>query len=250
VVERQPDILEDTLGRVWLSLSLLTAEGAHSVTRPWSYHWRAWLLPALLASTLHLGMLWLVIGQIQGPAFPIAQTIRVTLVNLASPKPEAPSPATEKVVQASVEPVEVPVKEVVKEVRKPVKKKAVAASQPKSAPRKPSAEPALDSMPVMQPAIPDSSPTYHAAHLNNPRPHYPNAARRRGLQGRVLLYVEVMPAGHCGHIDIKQSSGHSILDEAAVESVRQWRFVPAYHAGLAVTRWLYVPVRFELTARE
>lgn len=123
MVERQSKLLEDTLGRGWLSLSLSTNEGAHSVTRPWSYNLRAWLLPVSLATILHLGMLWVVIGQNQGPAFPIAQTIRVSLVNLAKAKPETPAPAIEKAAEARVEPVEA----VEAPLKKAVKKVAVCA---------------------------------------------------------------------------------------------------------------------------
>jgi len=252
VVERQPDLLGDTLGRGWLSLSLLSAEGAHNVTRPWPFHWRTWFLPVLLAIILHLGMLWLVMGQMHGPAFPVAQTIRVTLVNLASPRKEISAKLEEAVKPLEKpEPVVQEVKPRPEPLRKTVKQPVAASIEPEPAPTPDeAAEPLEASEPDAQPAIPDSRPDYRTISLHNPPPPYPNAARRRGLQGRVLLHVEVMAAGHCGHIEVQHSSGHEILDEAAIEAVKEWQFIPATHFGFAVTRWMHIPIRFELTARE
>jgi len=212
-------------------------------------------MPAVLATMLHLGMLWLVMGQMHGPAFPVAQTIRVTLVNLASPKKEKPAKLEEDVQQVEKpEPVVQEVKPRPEPVRKAAKQPVAAPIEPEPAPTPAepveAAEVLEASEPDAQPAIPDSRPDYRTISLHNPPPPYPNAARRRGLQGRVLLHVEVMAEGHCGHIEVQQSSGHEILDEAAIEAVKAWRFIPATHFGFAVTRWMHIPIRFELTARE
>lgn len=82
--------------------------------------------------------------------------------------------------------------------------------------------------------------------LSNPKPAYPRQARRRGLEGQVLLEVEVRADGRPGRIDIVASSGHSILDRAALEGLRQWRFQPARRGGRAVDATLRVPVSFRL----
>lgn len=82
--------------------------------------------------------------------------------------------------------------------------------------------------------------------LSNPKPAYPRQARRRGLEGRVLLEVEVQADGRPGRIDIVASSGHSILDQAALEGLRQWRFQPARRGGRSVDATLRVPVSFRL----
>ncbi|MGH8475705.1 MAG: energy transducer TonB, partial [Methylococcales bacterium] len=42
------------------------------------------------------------------------------------------------------------------------------------------------------------------------------------------------------------SSGHEVLDEAALNAVRRWRFVPAKRAGVAQASWATVPIEFEL----
>jgi len=77
----------------------------------------------------------------------------------------------------------------------------------------------------------------------NPAPVYPPAALLERRAGRVLLRVAVNAAGRVERLGVHQSSGHADLDQAAVETVRQWLFTPA--AGSA-TREVLVPVRFVL----
>ncbi len=91
-----------------------------------------------------------------------------------------------------------------------------------------------------------SEPDYKAAYLNNTPPVYPLTARRKGLQGRVVLHVEVLADGGCGQINIHQSSGYAMLDNAALETVKTWRFVPARQGGSSVDKWFMIPVQFSL----
>jgi len=49
-----------------------------------------------------------------------------------------------------------------------------------------------------------------AAYLTNPPPAYPKAAQRLGLQGHVLLRVQVLANGHVGALEVKQSSGKTL----------------------------------------
>lgn len=100
------------------------------------------------------------------------------------------------------------------------------------------------------PAAPDVEPDYKASYLNNPRPNYPFAARRMGLQGKVVLNVEVLAEGLCGQAHVHQSSGHDMLDNAALQTVKTWKFVPASQAGRAVTKWFKIPIQFSLTNNE
>jgi protein TonB len=80
----------------------------------------------------------------------------------------------------------------------------------------------------------------------NPRPRYPLSARRRGLEGRVVLRVFVEPDGRVRSIDILESSRHAVLDDAAVEALLRWRFDPARRSGVPVASWIDVPVAFRL----
>ena len=90
-------------------------------------------------------------------------------------------------------------------------------------------------------------PDGHAAYLNNPRPRYPRIARKKGMEGRVLLEVEVAADGSVLEVRVMQGSGHALLDRAATQTVRRWRFAPARRLGQAVAATVEVPVRFALS---
>ena len=94
-----------------------------------------------------------------------------------------------------------------------------------------------------------STPPSAAAYLNNPEPAYPARARREGLEGTVALNILVSKEGRPERVEIKQSSGAAILDNAALEAVRQWRFAPAKRAGDPVEAWVIVPLVFRLDGR-
>lgn len=85
-----------------------------------------------------------------------------------------------------------------------------------------------------------------APSADNPAPSYPPAARLRGQYGRVVLRVEVSPSGDAETVQVAESSGYDILDRAAADAVKQWRFIPARRNGSAVAAMVHVPVRFAL----
>jgi len=80
----------------------------------------------------------------------------------------------------------------------------------------------------------------------NPPPHYPEVARRRGYEGKTLLKVEVLENGKAGKIEVEESSGFKMLDTAALRSVRGWTFVPGTINGKRTEQWIRVPIRFVL----
>jgi periplasmic protein TonB len=89
-------------------------------------------------------------------------------------------------------------------------------------------------------------PQFGAAYLNNPRPAYPPAARKMGMQGLVMLKVLVSRSGNVREIEVAQSSGYDLLDRTALEAVKGWHFVPARRGDSAVDEWVQVPVAFHL----
>lgn len=91
-----------------------------------------------------------------------------------------------------------------------------------------------------------SAPGYDVAGLDNPPPDYPELARRRGFEGRTVLRVEVSSAGRAVRVEIAESSGYALLDEAARAAVGRWRFAPAQRDGLAVAGSVEVPILFRL----
>ncbi|MDO8207918.1 MAG: energy transducer TonB [Gallionella sp.] len=135
-----------------------------------------------------------------------------------------------------------------KHAEKPIQKQAVQQIADAEAPSLPVAiaQPMADSPAISSAPVTDTEPDYKARYLNNPRPAYPMAARRMGWQGRVILNVEVLAEGACGEVSVLHSSGHEVLDNAAMNTVKSWRFVPAKRAGRIVTQWFKVPIVFSL----
>jgi len=79
-------------------------------------------------------------------------------------------------------------------------------------------------------------------------PVYPQAARQAGLEGTVVLKIQILPNGRPGEITISRSTGHSTLDNAGITAVRQWRFIPAKDmaSGQAVACTITLPLSFRL----
>jgi periplasmic protein TonB len=57
-------------------------------------------------------------------------------------------------------------------------------------------------------------------------PPYPVEALKNRLQGKVVVDVIVGADGNPTHVKIAKSSGHKILDDAAITTVAKWRFPP------------------------
>jgi protein TonB len=119
----------------------------------------------------------------------------------------------------------------------PVEAPVAVAAAPEAAP------PAL---PAPPPPATVTPPIFSADYLNNPPPAYPAVSRRMGEEGKVLLRVYVTEQGMPGDIQVRNSSGHSRLDEAASTTVRSWRFVPARRGNAPVGAWVLVPISFSL----
>lgn len=91
-----------------------------------------------------------------------------------------------------------------------------------------------------------SPPSFGAAYLRNPAPAYPSAAQRNGVQGTVTLKVLVTRDGYPSRVELEKSSGSTPLDQAALETVKTWRFVPARRGAEAVEDTVIVPIVFRL----
>lgn len=81
----------------------------------------------------------------------------------------------------------------------------------------------------------------------NPKPAYPEIAKRHGYEGLVVLNVFVLESGSVGKIEIRKSSGYDVLDNSALDAVRNWVFIPGKRNGHATSSWVVVPIRFDLT---
>ena len=116
-------------------------------------------------------------------------------------------------------------------------------------PRVAVARPAPPAAPVTQADATEAPffPARPVAGMESDRPPaYPEAARRRGEQGRVVLKVDVSANGSPLDVSVVQGSGFASLDAAALGAVRQWRFMPATRGGTPVAAVAQVPIRFRL----
>lgn len=193
----------------------------------------------LLVAAAHvLAWKWISSEPGKQTAMRLLNSVEVTL--LAPPAPEAapPAPPRPEPVKPAIKPQAIPARQAI----------ATAATAPAMLPHEtavatsppPSQPMAAATEPVVEP------PRYNAAYLNNPPPAYPLAARRRGVEGSVLLRAEVQPDGRCSRTELKQSSGSSLLDQAAQQAVLNWRFVPARRGSQAIVAWVEIPVTFKL----
>ncbi len=149
---------------------------------------------------------------------------------------------------------------VIEQIEKP--KPRIANVKPKTKPRpKPKPQPValrreavqkvIARAPITQAVVKVKSkpglvkPVY-PAYLRNPTPPYPKKAKRRRLEGTVLLFVQVDERGRALHVRVKESSGHTILDSSALRTVKNWRFLPARINNIAVVSDVLVPIRFKL----
>ena len=92
----------------------------------------------------------------------------------------------------------------------------------------------------------EPGPSWAPARDGNVRPEYPPLARRRGLEGRTLLKVEVLTSGKTASVAVISSSGYVVLDKAALAAVRQWKFVPADDVAEMTGASIEVPISFRL----
>ena len=135
-----------------------------------------------------------------------------------TPTPRTPTPqieATQSTLPAPAAPVAAPPVEI------------------KPAPPAPAAEPLVQ-------------PRFDADYLKNPAPNYPPLSRRMGEEGKVILRVLVNPQGAAESVEIRTSSGSQRLDDAAVNTVKHWKFIPAKRGDTAVQSAVLVPIIFKL----
>ena len=83
---------------------------------------------------------------------------------------------------------------------------------------------------------------------STPAPDYPIASKRRHEEGVVQLVVTIGPDGRPTHVSLFRSSGHPVLDQAAIDKVRgEWTFEPERASGVPVASQAIVPVRWTLS---
>lgn len=75
---------------------------------------------------------------------------------------------------------------------------------------------------------------------------YPEIARKAGIEGRVIIQVQVSEKGIVLKTRIIKSLGHSGCDEAAVKAIKNVKWNPALQRDKPVKVWVAIPVIFRL----
>ncbi len=104
--------------------------------------------------------------------------------------------------------------------------------------------------PARIPPVPEASAETEAETVSAPHPaqpiriDYPVQARRRGVEGVVEVEIAVDEAGSVTTLRVVVSSGHPVLDEAALRGLSGVRFTPAFRNGRPIPHTFRQPVRF------
>lgn len=77
-------------------------------------------------------------------------------------------------------------------------------------------------------------------------PVYPRIARESGWEGTVLIRVTIQADGNPDLISVRKSSGHTVLDQAAIEAVKKWKFSPAKDGNIPIRSIVEIPINFDL----
>ena len=78
----------------------------------------------------------------------------------------------------------------------------------------------------------------------------PLEARQEGYHGKVLLKVEVLTNGRVGNVEVEKSSSYEVLDQAALEAMKTWRFIPAKRGRIPMRSWVNILITFQLQDSE
>ena len=114
----------------------------------------------------------------------------------------------------------------------------------------PTPAPALDrqdhrASPVARQSFQGAEGTGPRYHRNTP-PRYPAEAYLKRIQGNVWVLAEIDPRGHPQRVVVERSSGSPLLDEAAVQAVRGWEFIPARRGAQPIASRCGIPVQFRI----
>lgn len=200
--------------------------------------------PGLLAvAALHVAATALLLSMEVIKLPPQIATLMVHIIPPGPPRPPEVTPAMPKPVARR--PAPQPRPEPPPQRQQP-QMLAVETATPTAAIEVPAAKAAPPPAPA--PAAPAvTEPRFDADYLDNPAPLYPAMSRRMEESGKTLLRVFVEPSGKPSHVHVKTSSGSHRLDQAALDAVSRWKFIPARRGDEAVAAWVLVPIVFNLT---
>lgn len=243
------------------ALPLQTVRLSHSAPPQKTHTW----LTILLVVLAHIAVIYVLIAQkqIDKTQMPPAQPMMVSLIAPPAPEPELvpviepPKPQIKPKVQPivkpkkvveKIKPIETPTERLVEATtEQPIVEEAPAAPvEPVKVADAPKAPPPVEKVAEKLVEETIEPPRFGVSYLNNPAPDYPATSRRLGEEGRVLMKVLVSADGAADEVRIEKSSGSERLDNAAMQAVKRWRFIPANKNNQALSAYVIVPVKFSL----
>jgi protein TonB len=105
-------------------------------------------------------------------------------------------------------------------------------------------------IPDPPPPPPKQEPVRVGGHIKSPKkienvpPVYPDIARQARVEGMVILEAIIDPRGNVTNLRVLKSV--PLLDKAAIESVKQWKYEPTLLNGIPVPIVMTVTVAFRL----
>ncbi len=175
------------------------------------------------------------------PARPQAKPAQQPPTAQPLPTPSAPARSQSPAALPAAVPTQAPSAQAPAGASSPAAPASQAAAAPASAATG-SATAAATSPAPARVELPSSSADY----LNNPRPAYPGLSKRLGEEGKVVLRVLIEADGSASKAEIRSSSGYDRLDQAALQTVLRWRYLPGKRGGVAEAMWFNVPINFVL----
>ncbi|UXW12682.1 energy transducer TonB [Xanthomonas oryzae] len=176
---------------------------------------------------LHLTALMMLLIPAVAPKAP-AEKERTTMVTLVDAPP--PPPPVKNLSPPKPSPVPPPPEAPVVDVPEPRESDIVTPPSPPSPPAQPS----------------DIGASVDISSKNMNPPKYPPAAFRAGIQGEVILIVDVDANGNVTNVSVEKSSRNRDLDRAAMDAARKWKFNASTVNGQKAAGRARVPVNFAL----
>ena len=148
-------------------------------------------------------------------------------------------PATEMAVVADINSFALP------KLARPTEPVAAKPNRPPTQPQRPipSRRPTPAIRKIEAVAVGSDAVTPARPLVNRP-PFYPTEAVRRGIEGKLVLKLTISASGAVSRVEVAESSGYRMLDDAAVAAVREWKFIPAQRGGQPVSWTARQPIRF------
>ncbi len=221
------------------------------------HHSRTWRVTGVVLLA-HAGLAWLLSLTLLSSALPTGEADNVIMASVVVDVPDPPAVIPQPVVsKVQPKPQTRPLTPVTQQTQ-PQPSPVVAQAAPSQAapivpatasPAPVATTPVAAVQPRPQPIIATTAvalPSSDADYLNNSAPAYPRMSKRLSEQGIVTVRVLINIEGRAEQAEIRTTSGYSRLDEAALETVKRWRYVPGKRAGVPEAMWFNVPIRFVL----